>query len=221
MRNAPDATAAPLAAAKHWDFILQSHDYGGHSGTFTNGYPARRPLGAAPGSTDTDGKSSRPRWSPLLDKLVGRRRLARYTIDTENIHTGPVGTLFLVIIANGRGRHRQIRRRLEEAEKSNPAAWAGTSQRTGREGPLPTPLARVSADGSEVASSAAPARPLFKTPRRIRRAGLAPPGVAHTKNDPPLPPASCAAVLTLFCSTFAEIDHRWRRRGKIFVLLAR
>lgn len=38
VRTAPGATAPPLAAAKHWDYILESHNYDAHPGTFTNGY---------------------------------------------------------------------------------------------------------------------------------------------------------------------------------------
>jgi hypothetical protein len=123
LRNAPDATSAPLAAAKHWDFILESHDYAGHAGTFTNGYLRVGRWAPHPGSTDTDG-ILRATMVPLLDKLVADGALHSYTIDRENIHTGPLGTIFLVIIANGPEGIDKFDAAIEEAEKANPATWA-------------------------------------------------------------------------------------------------
>ena len=38
LRATPTATDAVLVASKHWDYILQSRNYGAHSGTFKNGY---------------------------------------------------------------------------------------------------------------------------------------------------------------------------------------
>jgi hypothetical protein len=123
LRSAPDATAPALAAAKHWDFIVETHDYGGHAGTFTNGYLRVGRWAPHPGSTDTDG-ILRATMVPLLDKLVADGALHSYTIDRENIHTGPLGTVFLVIIANGPEGIDKFDSAIEEAEKSNPAAWA-------------------------------------------------------------------------------------------------
>jgi hypothetical protein len=123
LRNAPDATSAPLAAAKHWDFIVESHDYAGHAGTFTNGYLRVARWAPRPGTTDTDGML-RATMVPLLDKLVADGALHSYTIDRENIHTGPLGTIFLVIVANGPEGIDKFDSVLEEAEKANPAAWA-------------------------------------------------------------------------------------------------
>jgi hypothetical protein len=125
LRNAPDATAAPLAAAKHWDFIVESKDYGGHAGTFTNGYLRVGRWVPRPGSTDTDG-ILRATMVPLLDKLVADGALHTYTIDKENIHTAndPLGTLYLVIVANGPEGIDKFDAAIDESEKSNPAAWA-------------------------------------------------------------------------------------------------
>ena len=123
LRNAPDATAAPLAAAKHWDFIVESRDYAGHSGTFTNGYLRVGRWGTRPGASDADG-ILRATMVPLLDKLVADGALHSYTIDQENIHTGPLGTIFIVIVANGPEGIDKFDSAIDEAQKSNPAAWA-------------------------------------------------------------------------------------------------
>src|SRR5258707_15641781 len=56
LRNAPGATAPVLAASKHWDYILSTTNYGGHSGTFTNGYLRVARLPANAGANDTDGQ---------------------------------------------------------------------------------------------------------------------------------------------------------------------
>ena len=56
LRNAPGATDAPLAAAKHADYILQSHEYADHAGTFNNGILRVGRWAPRAGSSDPDGK---------------------------------------------------------------------------------------------------------------------------------------------------------------------
>jgi hypothetical protein len=124
LRNAPDATAAPLAAAKHWDFIVESHDYAGHSGTFTNGYLRVGRWQTRPESGDAE-SLLKAAMVPMLDKLVADGALHSYTIDRENIHTGPIGTIFLVIVANGPEGIDKFDAAIDEAQKSNPALWSG------------------------------------------------------------------------------------------------
>ena len=51
--------------------------------------------------------------------------LHAYTIDTEAIHSQPVGTTFVVIVANGPEGIDKFDAALEAAEKSNAAGWAG------------------------------------------------------------------------------------------------
>jgi hypothetical protein len=125
LRNAPDATAAPLAAAKHADYILQSHDYAGHSGTFTNAILRVGHWAPRPGAEDADGKILRATMVPLLDKLVADGTLHSYTIHTEELHTQPIGTLYIAILANGAEGIDKFDAALDAAIKSNPAAWAG------------------------------------------------------------------------------------------------
>ena len=142
LRNAPGATDAPLAASKHWDYILQSHDYAGHSGTFNNGILRVGRWAPHPGATDADGKILKATMVALLDKLLADGALHAYTIDTESIHTAPVGTMFVVLVANGGEGIDKFDAALEAAEKSNPAAWAGMISMLDEKGHSDT-LARV------------------------------------------------------------------------------
>jgi hypothetical protein len=125
LRNAPDATAAPLAAAKHADYIMQSHEYADHAGTFNNGILRVGRWAPRAGSTDPEGKILKATMVALLDKLIADGALHAYTIDTEAIHSQPVGTTFVVIVANGPEGIDKFDAALEAAEKSNAAGWAG------------------------------------------------------------------------------------------------
>jgi hypothetical protein len=125
LRNAPGATDAPLAAAKHADYILQSHEYADHAGTFNNGILRVGRWAPRAGSSDPDGKIMKATMVALLDKLIADGALHAYTIDTEAIHSQPVGTTFVVIVANGAEGIDKFDAALEASEKSNPAGWAG------------------------------------------------------------------------------------------------
>ena len=125
LRNAPGATDAPLAASKHWDYVMESHDYAGHSGTFNNGILRVGRWSPTPGANDPDGKILKATMVSVLDKLLADGALHAYTIDTETIHTGPLGTLFVVIVANGGEGIDKFDAAIDAAQKSNPAAWAG------------------------------------------------------------------------------------------------
>jgi hypothetical protein len=123
VRSAPNATAPPLAAAKHWDYILQSRDYNAHSGTFTNGYlrvGTWRPKGS-----DPDGKILKATMVSFLEKLLADGALHSYEIDSEAVHSTDLGTIFVAIVANGGEGVDKFDTGLDEAQKANPAGWAG------------------------------------------------------------------------------------------------
>ncbi|MGA2427932.1 MAG: hypothetical protein ABSH13_05460 [Candidatus Acidiferrum sp.] len=123
IRNAPGATAPPLAAAKHWDYIMESHNYNAHSGTFTNGYLRVGNWRAK--ASDPDGKIMKATMVALLEKLLADGALHSYQIDMETVHSADPGKVFVAIIANGGEGIDKFYAALEEAEKNNPAAWAG------------------------------------------------------------------------------------------------
>jgi hypothetical protein len=123
IRNAPGATAPPLAAAKHWDYIMESHNYNAHSGTFTNGYLRVGNWRAK--ASDPDSKIMKTTMVALLEKLLTDGALHSYQIDMETVHSADPGKIFVAIVANGGEGVDKFYAALEEAEKNNPAAWAG------------------------------------------------------------------------------------------------
>jgi hypothetical protein len=125
VRTAPGATAPPLAAAKHWDYILESHHYDAHPGTFTNGYLRVGTWRPKAGSSDPDGKILKATMVAMLEKLMADGALHAYQIDQEVVHSTDLGTLFVAIITNGPEGIDKFNAAIDESEKSNAAAWAG------------------------------------------------------------------------------------------------
>jgi hypothetical protein len=123
IRTAPGATAPPLAAAKHWDYIMESHNHNAHSGTFTNGYLRVGNWRAK--ASDPDGKILKATMVPLLEKLLSDGALHSYQIDEEAVHSTDPGSIFVVIVANGGEGVDKFYAALDESEKTNPAGWAG------------------------------------------------------------------------------------------------
>jgi hypothetical protein len=143
LRTAPGATAPPLAAAKHWDYILQSRNYDAHSGAFTNGYLRVGSWRPKAGSSDPDGKIMKATMVALLEKLFADGALHAYQIDEEIVHSQDPGAFFVAIVANGPEGIDKFNAAIDDAEKSNPAAWAGFGSTIDERGHRDT-LARVS-----------------------------------------------------------------------------
>jgi hypothetical protein len=125
LRSAPNTVSQPLAASKHWDYIMSSRDYAAHAGTFTNGYLRVGNWKSRAGSSDPDGKIMKATMVALLDKLLSSGALHAYQIDEETVHSADPGTFFVVIVANGADGLDKFYTALDESEKSNPAGWAG------------------------------------------------------------------------------------------------
>jgi len=143
LRTTPGATSPPLAAAKHWDYIMESHDYNSQSGTFTNGYLRVGNWRAKAGSSDPDGKIMKATMVALLEKLLADGALHGYQIDAETVHSADPGGFFVAIIANGPEGIDKFNTALDESEKNNPAGWAGFGSTIDPAGHRDT-LARVS-----------------------------------------------------------------------------
>ena len=125
VRTAPGATAPPLAAAKHWDYIMESHNYEAHSGTFTNGYLRVGTWRTKADSSDPEGKILKATMVAVLEKLMADGALHAYQVDQEVVHSTDVGTLFVAIVTNGPEGVDKFNAALEESQKSNAAGWAG------------------------------------------------------------------------------------------------
>jgi len=124
VRTAPGATAPALAAAKHWDYILESRDFNHQSGTFTNGYLR---VGTWRTKGDVDRKILKATMVTVLEKLMTDGALHSYQIDTEVVHSTDPGTMFVAIVANGGEGIDKFEAALDEVQKTNPAGWAGLS----------------------------------------------------------------------------------------------
>jgi len=143
LRNAPGATSPVLAASKHWDYILSSTHYNGHSGTFTNGYLRVARWPAKAGSNDPDGKILNATIVTILEKLFAEGALHSYTIDQENIHSEDPGTRFMVFVANGAEGLDKFNAAITSMAKSDPALGAAYGTLVDSHGHRDT-LARVS-----------------------------------------------------------------------------
>jgi hypothetical protein len=127
VRLAPGAVAPPLAAAKHWDYFMESRNYNDKSGTFTNAYLRVGHWSPKAGSSDPDGKILKATMVPLLEKLLADGALYGYQIDQESVHSADPGLMFIALVLNGPEGVDKFYSALEEEQKANPAAWAGFS----------------------------------------------------------------------------------------------
>lgn len=124
LRAAPDAVSAPLAASKHWDYILSSTNYAGHSGTFTNSYLRIGSWKAKAGASDPDGKIVKATMVAMLDKLLADGALHAYQIDTETIHSADPGLLHMAVFTNGPEGLDKFYAALTDLAKNNPTGLA-------------------------------------------------------------------------------------------------
>jgi len=125
LRTAPNAVAPSLAAAKHWDYILQSRDYNAHSGTFTNGY--LRVANWRHKAGDADNKVLRATMGALLEKLFADGALHAYQIDEEVVHSADPGGLFVGIVTNGPEGVDKFNAAVDDLQKNNPTGAAAIS----------------------------------------------------------------------------------------------
>lgn len=95
------ASGPALDASKHWDMILSSTQYNGHSGTFENSYLRVGSWVVKPGEGDTVEKFEKEVMVPMLEKLLADGAIHNYQIDEESIHTGNPGTVSIAVITNG------------------------------------------------------------------------------------------------------------------------
>jgi hypothetical protein len=79
----------------------------------------------------------------LLEKLLADGALHGYQIDEETVHSADPGAFFIAIITNGPEGIDKFNTALNEAEKNNPAGWAGFGSTIDPAGHRDT-LARVS-----------------------------------------------------------------------------
>jgi len=125
LRATPGATGPVLSASKHWDYIMESHDYHATSGSFKNGYLRVGFWNYRPGASDPGGKIVKATMVPVLEKLVNDGALYSYQIDEEAIHSSDPGALNMVIIANGAEGLDKFNAAVEDMATNNALAGAG------------------------------------------------------------------------------------------------
>lgn len=123
-RAAPDNAARSLEASKHWDYVLKTRDYNGHSGSFKNGYLRIGVWNPKSGAADSQGAIIRATLVPALEKLLEEGALHAYSIDDEAVHSSDPGVLWVAIAANGAAGLDKYDAMVAALEKKDPAAVA-------------------------------------------------------------------------------------------------
>ena len=120
IRNAMSATNAPVfSSSKHWDFILESKQYGYQSGTFKDSYLRVSTWTVKPGMGEEVEKFNKDFLVPLLDKLVADGSLRGYQIDDQSIHSENPYMFNMAILTNGADGIDKFYTALDEAYKKN------------------------------------------------------------------------------------------------------
>jgi hypothetical protein len=125
VRTAPTATSQVFAASKHWDYILESHNYNARSGSFKNGYLRVGHWKYKAGTSDPDGKIMKATAVALLEKLQADGAIYSYEFDEEVIHSDDPNAFYMAIVTNGAEGLDKLTTALEESEKKDPAGMAG------------------------------------------------------------------------------------------------
>lgn len=125
VRTAPLAASPVLVASKHWDYILESHNYNARPGTFKNAYLRVGHWKYKAGTSDPDGKIMKATAVALLDKLQSDGAIYSYQIDEETIHSEDPNSFYMAIVTNGADGLDKLASALADSEKKDPAGMAG------------------------------------------------------------------------------------------------
>jgi hypothetical protein len=127
VRSTPDATGPIFAASKHWDYVLQSHDYNAHSGTFKNAYLRVGFWRYKANANDPDDKVLKATMVAMLEKLLVDGALHSYQIDEQAVHSEDPGSFNVAILTNGAEGLDKFSAAIDDLRKKNPAGMAGLS----------------------------------------------------------------------------------------------
>lgn len=95
----PSPGDAALSSSKHWDEILESNDYGGHSGAFKGAYMDGTVYQAKPGRGRDLRALIKSTILPILDKLLADGVIHSYSFDSQAYHTDKPGAFDVVYTA--------------------------------------------------------------------------------------------------------------------------
>ncbi len=116
----PPETGKAEANSKHWDYVLVSHQYNGHPGTYENAYLRVATFKEKDGEGETLRRTIKSYIVPMLEKLLADGSIQSYSIDWEAVHTDPVGLFDIVIVTKGADGLDKFDAALEAAGKANP-----------------------------------------------------------------------------------------------------
>lgn len=121
-------TGAALNASKHWDLILSSTQYNGHSGTFENSYLRVGTWTVKPEGGQAVSTFLKDMMVPMLEKLLADGAIHNYQIDEESVHTSNPGSINVAIITNGAEGLDKFNAAVDAMEKNNGLAVAAFGQ---------------------------------------------------------------------------------------------
>lgn len=119
IRKAATANSPVFSASKHWDFILESKQYGYQSGTFSDSYLRVSTWTIKQGMGEEVEKFNKDFLVPLLDKLMADGSIRGYQIDDQSIHSQNPFMFNMAILANGADGIDKFYAALDEAYKKN------------------------------------------------------------------------------------------------------
>jgi hypothetical protein len=117
--DSPDF-AKILAGSKHWDYILTSRDYNGHSGTFENTYLRVSGFKGKSGEEEVLERTLKSYVIPTLEKLLADGAIHSYSIDHEYVHTEDPANFWIVVVTNGADGLDKVNAALRAAGKATP-----------------------------------------------------------------------------------------------------
>jgi hypothetical protein len=117
--DSPDLTKT-LVSSKHWDFILTSRDYNGHSGTHENTYLRVSSFKGKNGEEENLERTLKSYVIPTLEKLLADGAIHSYSIDHEWVHTQDPANFWIVIVTNGADGLDKVNAVLRAAGKATP-----------------------------------------------------------------------------------------------------
>lgn len=109
-----------LAESKHWDYILESRAYNGHSGTFENTYLRVSGFKEKSGQGEALERTLKSYVIPTLEKLLADGAIHSYSIDREWVHTDDPANFWIVIVTNGADGLDKVTAAIRAAGKATP-----------------------------------------------------------------------------------------------------
>lgn len=116
----PESTSPVLANSKHWDLILESRDYNGHTGTFKGAYLVGSNFQVKPGQGREFRELVKSSILPLLEKLLADGVIHFYSLDSDAYHSEKPGAFHLVYVAADAASIDKVDAAVDEALGKNP-----------------------------------------------------------------------------------------------------